>query len=157
MPSNGARIAGVSATLLFMLMFFHWYGVKLTNTSNLLFAIQGGGPGKSAWEALDYIPVVLVATIIAALAVAALRATSAACSSRSPANAIVAILGFVSVLLILLRILDPPVFYTEPTITSEGAVQFPAFLGLVAAGGIALGGCMAIWQEKNSSKWDRDD
>jgi hypothetical protein len=37
-------------------MFFHWFGVKAVNTSNLLFAIQAGGPGKNAWEALPVGP-----------------------------------------------------------------------------------------------------
>lgn len=69
----GGRIAGISAILLFAFMFFHWYGVKAVNTSNLLFAVQAGGPGKSAWEALDYTPIVLLATIVVTLAVVALR------------------------------------------------------------------------------------
>jgi hypothetical protein len=33
-PGSGERIAGVSAILLFVLMFFHWFGVKAVNTSN---------------------------------------------------------------------------------------------------------------------------
>lgn len=45
--SNGERIAGISAILLFVFMFFHWFGVKATNTSNLLFAIQSIAPGKT--------------------------------------------------------------------------------------------------------------
>lgn len=76
-PSNGERIAGISAVLLFVFMFFHWYGVKAVNTSNLLFAIQAVGPGKSAWEALNYIPIVLSITIGVTLAAVALRLTSA--------------------------------------------------------------------------------
>lgn len=145
--SNGERIAGISAILLFVFMFFHWFGVKAINTSNLLFAIRAGGPGKSAWEALGYIPIVLLITIIATLAVAALRLTDAVRKPPVPINAVVAILGLVSVGLILFRIVDPPIFYTEPTITIEGAVQFPIFLALLAAAGIALGGCLAMREE----------
>jgi hypothetical protein len=58
----GEKIAGISAILLFVFMFFDWFGVKLSNTSNLLFAIQSIEPGESAWEALEYIPIVLVIT-----------------------------------------------------------------------------------------------
>ena len=148
--SEGERIAAVSATLLFVLTFFHWFGVKAVNTSNLLFAVAAGGPGKSAWEALDYIPIVLVITVIAALAVAAIRLSNAARRLAIPLNAVVTILGLISVLLILYRIADPPVFYTEPTITIEGAAQFPIYLALFAAAGIACGGCLAMRDEARS-------
>jgi hypothetical protein len=128
-------------------MFFHWFGVKAINTSNLLFAIQSVESGKSAWEALDFIPIVLVITIIAALAVAALRLTHAVRKPPVPVNAVVAILGLVSALLILYRIVDRPIFNVEPTITLEGAVQSPIFLALAAAAGIAFGGCLAMREE----------
>ncbi len=146
--SNGERIAGVSAILLFVIiMFFHWFGVKAINTSNLLFAIEAVGSGKSAWEALDYVPIVLVITIAATLAVAALRLTKAVHGPPAPVNAVVAILGIVSVLLILSRIVDPPIFSVERTITIEGTVQFPIFLALLAAAGITFGGCLAMREE----------
>jgi uncharacterized membrane protein len=145
--SNGEKIASVSAILLFVSMFFHWFGVKAVNTSNLLFAIQSVEPGKSAWEALDYIPVVLVVTIVATLAMAALRLASAVRRPAIAMDAAVAILGVVSVLLILYRIADPPVFRVEPTITSEGAAQWPIFFALFAAAGIACGGCLGMREE----------
>lgn len=145
--SSGERIAVVSAIFLFVLMFFHWFGVEAVNTSNLLFAIQSVAPGKNAWEALDYIPTVLLITILATLAVAALRLTNALRRDSVPVNAVIAILGLASVLLIGFRIVDPPVFYVEPTITFEGAVQFPIFLALLAAAGIAYCGFRAMREE----------
>jgi hypothetical protein len=145
--SRGEKISSGSAVLLFIFMFFHWFGVKAVNTSNLLFAIQGGGPGKSAWDALDSIPTVLLITILATLAVAVLRLLNALRKDSVPVNVVVAILGLVSVGLILFRIIDPPVFNVEPTITSEGAAQFPIFLALAAAIGIAVGGFLATWEE----------
>jgi len=145
--SNGARISSISAVLLFVFMFFHWFGVKAVNTSNLLFAIQSTESGKSAWEALDYIPIVLLITIVATLTAAALRVTNAVRKSLVSVNAMIAILGIVSVLLILFRVVDPPVFYVERTITTEGAVQFPIFLALLAAAGVAFGGCLAMREE----------
>ena len=108
--SNGERISGVSAILLFVFMFFHWFGVKAINTSNLLFAIQSVEPGKSAWEALDYTPIVLLITIVATLAGVALRLENAVRGPSISVDAVVAILGIVSMLLILFRIVDPPVF-----------------------------------------------
>lgn len=142
--SSGEKIAAVSASLLFVFMFFHWFGVKAVNTSSLLFAIQSIEPGKNAWEALDYIPIVLVITIVATLAVTALRLTRAVHEDSALVNAAVAILGLVSVLLIAFRIIDPPVFSVEPTITYEGAIQLPIVLALLAAVGIALGSCLAM-------------
>jgi len=117
--SKGERVAGISAVLLVFLMFLHWFGVKATNTSNLLFATEAGGPGKNAWNALDYIPIVLLIAILATLSVAALRFTNALREESVPVNVVVAILGFASVLLILYRIVDPPVFLVERPVTYE--------------------------------------
>jgi uncharacterized membrane protein len=149
--SYGERIAGVSAVLLFVLMFFHWYGVKAVNTSNLLFAVQAGGPGKSAWEALDYTPIFLLATIVVTLAAVALRLVSTSERPRVRLNAAVMILGITSVLLILYRIVDPPVFSVETTITIEGAAQLPIYLAVFAGAGIACGGCLAMREEISPS------
>jgi hypothetical protein len=137
--SNGEKISSGSAILLFVFMFFDWYGVKAVNTSPLLFAVQSVEPGKNAWEALDHISTVLLITILATLAVAALHLTNSVRKDSVPINVVVAMLGLVSVLLILFRIMDPPVFYVEPTITFEGTVQPPTFLALLAAAGIAYG------------------
>jgi hypothetical protein len=64
---------------------------------------------------------------------------------------VVALLGIVSALLILLRIFDPPNFGSEETlfgtVTYEGTVQFPIFLALLAAAGIAFGGGWAMREE----------
>ncbi len=146
--SNGERIAGVAAILLLIFMFFHWFGAKAVNTSPLLFAIQSVLPGKNAWQALEVIPVVLLITILATLTVAVLRLTNSLRKDSAPVNAVVAILGLASVLLILYRIIDPPVFDVEPTITIEGAVQFPIFLALAAAAGITVGGFLALREER---------
>lgn len=136
-------------------MFFHWFGVKATNTSNLLFAIQSIEPGKNAWEALAYIPIVLVITILATLAVAALPLKNAVHRPSIPVNAVVALLGLVSVLLILFRIIKPPIFDVERTVTYEGTVQLPIFLALLAAAGIAYGGYRAMREEGVSTHGNR--
>lgn len=144
---TGERISAGSAILLFVFMFFHWFGVKAINTSPLLFEIQTVGPGKSAWDALDYIPTVLLITILATLAVAVLRFSNALRKDSIPVNVAVAVLGLVSTLLILYRIIDPPVFNIERTVTYEGAIQFPIFLALLAAAGITYGGFRAMREE----------
>lgn len=138
--SKGGWIACISAILLFAFMFLTWFDVKATNTSNLLFAIQSVEPGRNAWEALDFVPVVLAITILAALAVGTLRLVGSFEGPFAPADLIIVLLGLVSVLLILIRIVDPPIFQMERTVTYEGTVQPPVFLALGAAAGIAYGG-----------------
>ena len=144
--SNGEKIASISAILLFAFMFLDWFGTKSSDDSFGLFSV-----GRSAWEALDFIPVVLLFAIVATLAVAALRLANAIGRASTPANAVVAILGVVSVLLILFRVIDPPNFggfgTSFGTITYEGAAQFPIFLALLAAAGVAFGACWAMWEE----------
>jgi hypothetical protein len=144
--STGERISSVSALLLFVFMFFHWFGFEISYDSNLLFLLEGTRPAKSAWEALDYIPFVLLVTIGVTLVVAALRLMPEA-QLPIRVNAVVAILGITSALLILFRIVDPPTFETERTLTYEGTVQLPIFLSLLAAVGVAFGGCLAMREE----------
>jgi amino acid transporter len=70
--SNGQRISSISALLLFVLMFLDWFGTKSSVDSFGLFSV-----GRSAWEALDYIPVVLLIAIVATLVIAALSLANA--------------------------------------------------------------------------------
>ncbi len=144
---SGERISLISAMLLYAFMFFHWFGVKTISTSSLLVAFQRFEPGKSAWEALDYIPIFLVITILATIAVVTVSSAAAVRMSPIPINAVVAVLGALSVGLIVFRTIDPPVFLVEDTLTLEGTVQFPIYLALLAAAGIAVGGFLAAREE----------
>lgn len=147
--SKGERIASVSAIALFVLMFFDWFGAKTIMTTNLLILFGGFEPDRSAWEALDYIPFVLVVAIGVTLTVAGLRLTPGAQLSAR-IEAAVGALGALSALLILYRILDPPIVLVEPQFTVERTVLFPTFLALAAAIGIALGGFLAMREEAAS-------
>jgi hypothetical protein len=145
--SYGEKIAAVSAILLSILMSTHWFGTKTSDESGLrLFSV-----GHSAWDALDYIPIILLVTIVAAVATAALRLMTSADKLPVPANPVVAFLGTVSTLLILFRIVNPPSFgsfrTSFGTVSIEGTAQFRILLAVFAASGIALGGCLAMWEE----------
>ena len=94
-------------------------------------------------------------TIIVSLAVAVLRLTGAVHRLPVSVNGLVAVLGFASMALILFRIIDPPIFYVVSTITDEGAVRLPMFLALLAAAGIAFGGCLALWKKAFSAIYTR--
>jgi len=154
--SVGEKISGISAILLYVSMCVDWFSVKVVNASNLLFLLEGPVSGESALEALDYIPVVLLITVVVTLAMAVSRLVSAVHEPRGPVNTVIAILGVVSMLLILFRIVDPPnlhspFFRSEGIFTEEVGLQFPIFLALLAAGGIALGGWLAMREERFSS------
>jgi hypothetical protein len=136
--STGEKIAGVSAILLFIFMFFDWFKVS---ASNGFVSVSVGG---SAWDALEVIPIILLIAIIAAIGVAVIRLTESAFEPAISMNSVVAILGIVSVLLVLYRIVNPP------DSGFSGVNVDPAvgiFLGLVCAAGIAYGGYRAMQEE----------
>jgi hypothetical protein len=147
---SGEKLAGASAISLFVYMFLDWFGLKSSDNSLVL-----SGLDRNAWEALDYIPIALVIAIIAALGVVALRLFASAYEPPVSANAVVAILGIVSAGLIIFRIIDPPNFGSNGSpffpATIEGTVQFPIFLALVAAAGIAVGGFLGMREDGDSS------
>jgi len=143
----GEKIAAVSAILLFAFMFLDWFGMKSSEDSFSLFSIS-----RSAWEALDYIPILLLLAIIVTLYDTGLRVVL---RLAAPTNAVVAILGVISAVLILYRIIYPPNFGSMGTawgtVTYEGTLQLPIFLALAAAVGIAYGGLRAMREETASS------
>jgi hypothetical protein len=152
--SSGEKVAGVSSVLLFIFMFFDWFTVEVSGGSGV-FAASAVGAG-SAWDALDFIPIVLVVTILAALAVAVLRLTDAAYEPPISANAVVSVLGGLSVLLILFRIVDTPGGGSVPGLSVDVSPALGIFLGLLAAIGIAYGGYRAM-QEEGASFGDVSD
>jgi len=143
--SLGEKVAAVSAILLFIFMFFEWFGVEVSGAGG--FSDTVSGSGGNAWDALDYIPIVLIVTIVAALGVAALRLMDSAFEPPLWANTAVTVLGVISVVLILFRIVDPPTFASFPGVSVDATRSVGIFLGLIAAGGIAYGGYRAMREE----------
>jgi len=140
----GEKIAGVSAILLFVFMFFDWFGAEVSGLGGFSGSLPGGG---SAWDALDFIPIVLVVTVVAALGLAALRLTDAVYEPPIPGSTVVTVLGGVSVLLILFRIVDPPSFGSYGGVSVDATLKVGIFLGLLSAAGIAYGGYSAMREE----------
>jgi hypothetical protein len=143
--SPGEKISAVSAILLFIFMFFDWFGVEVSNVPG--FSGTVGGAGGSAWDALDVIPIFLMIAIVAAIGVAVIRLTDADLEPPISLNAIVAALGGLAVLLILYRIVDPPGGGTFGGVSVDITLKFGIFLGLIAAAGIAYGGYSAMREE----------
>ena len=103
--STGEKIAGVSAVLLFIFMFFDWFGVEVSGAAGLHrrpAPVAAPGTRSTSSRSSSLI------TIVAAIGVAALRLSDSDFEPPVSINAVVAVLGGLSVLLILFRIVDPP-------------------------------------------------
>ncbi len=144
--NSGEKIAGISAILLFVFMFFvDWFGVEVSSAAGLSGDFPGAG--GSAWDALDLIRFVLLLTALAAVGLAALRLTDSTYEPPVPASTVVAVLGAISVLLILFRIVDPPSFGSFGGVSYDATLEVGIFLGLISAAGIAYGGYSAMQEE----------
>jgi hypothetical protein len=143
--SPGEKIAGGSAILLFIFMFFEWFGVEVSGVGGFSGSVPGGG--GNAWDALDFIPIILVIAIIAALVMAGLRLADSPYEPSVSMSTIVTVLGVISVLLILFRIIDPPSFASYGGVSVDATLSLGIFLGLIAAGGIAFGGYSTMKEE----------
>lgn len=143
--STGEKIAAVSAILLFVFMFFDWFGVEISGVPG--FSGDVSGSGGSAWDALDVIPIFLMLAIVAAIGVAVIRLTDADIELPVSLNSIVAALGGFAVLLILFRIIFPPDFGSFGGVEVDATLKLGIFLGLLASAGIAYGGYSAMREE----------
>jgi hypothetical protein len=143
--NTGEKVSAVSAILLFVFMFFDWFGVKVSGVPGFSGSVEGGG--GSAWDALDVIPIFLMLAIVVAIGVAIVRLTDADLEPPVSMNAIVAALGGLAVLLILYRIVDPPGGDGLAGVSVDVTLKFGIFLSLLAAVGIAYGGYSAMREE----------
>ncbi len=143
--SRGEAIAGVSAVLLFGLMFLDWFRGELAGGQS----VSAPDIGGTAWESLDLIPIVLVVAIVVTLAALALRLSGAAYRPPVSANAVVAVLGGLATLPVVVRLFDAPSVELGG-LSIQTSPQLGAFLGLIAAAGIAYGGYTAMRAEAGS-------
>jgi hypothetical protein len=146
--NTGEKIAGISAVLLFVFMFFDWFGVEVSGSNGFSGTVPGAG--GSAWDALDFIPIVLVVTIVVALVNAALRLSDSDYEPPVSMNVVVTVLGGLSALLVLYRIVFPPGFGDFGGVSIDATREFGIFLGLITAAGIAYGGYKAMQEEGSS-------
>jgi len=145
--STGEKLAAVSAALLFVFMFFDWFGVEVSGVPG--FSGSVSGVGGSAWDVLDVIPIFLMLAIVAAIGVAVIRLTDADLEPPISLNAIVAALGGLAVLLILYRIIDQPGGGGDEFggVDVNVTLKVGIFLAFAAAVGIAYGGYSAMREE----------
>jgi hypothetical protein len=149
---TGELIAGVSAVALLIIMFLPWFGLggaageALEQAQDLGLAPEVD-TSANAWQSFDFIDLVLLVTIVVAagLAIATMAAQTVALPVA--ASSITAGLGILSTLLVLYRLVDPPF---------DASRKFGAFLGLIAAAGIAYGGWRAMQEEGTSFGGEAD-
>lgn len=139
----GEKIAGTSAILLFVFMFFDWYGVSISGGGE---SVNLGG-GGNAWDALDFIPILLLIAIIVTIGVLVVEAGDTGVELPVHGAAIVTVAGVISFLLILFRIIDTPTFAEFGGVSAEGSVKFGIFLALIASAGIGYGGYRTMQEE----------
>jgi hypothetical protein len=124
---RGELLAGASAVLLaIFLAGGKWYG-----------AGSGNGGSQTGWQALTDLRWLLLITIVAAVALVIFQATRRAPAIPVTMSLIVMLLGIVTVLALIYRVLiDPPPHQ-----------EAGAYLGLLSAIGIMVGGYLSLRQE----------
>jgi|SRR5215212_2076523 len=140
---RGEKIAAAAAVVLFILMFFDWYSVSVD-----IGPLGDLSVGGSAWQVFGFIDLYLFLVVLAAIALAVLTATQ-----RSPAlpvtgAVIVTALAALGTLLVLYRLIDPPVGDLPDGVDAGRTVW--AFLGLIAVAAIAYGGYLSMREEGTS-------
>jgi multidrug transporter EmrE-like cation transporter len=136
---TGEMIAGVSGAALFIILFLEWFSLPTGGIEIEGFATAVGvDTSISAWQAFDFIDLVLLLAVIAGVGLAVLAAAQSSVQLPVAASAITAGLGILGTLLVLYRVIDPP---------SDLDRAYGLFLGLIAVAGVAIGGWLAMQEE----------
>jgi hypothetical protein len=141
---QGEQIAGVSAILLFVFMFFDWFGVDAAGAT---FPASGG----NAWDWLDIIPWFLIIAIIAVLAMVVVRANDSDVDTPVSLSVISTALSALGALLILYRIINPP---DVAGIFEQAGVdvtrKFGLWISFIAAAAMTYGSWRTMEEESTS-------
>jgi hypothetical protein len=148
---TGEAIYLVSAILLFILMFFTWYGTAygIAGSGSNLNAFVSVVKGGNAWQTLEVIPLFLMLAIVVAVGAALLRLSGSDWEPAIPPAAAVCALGLIAAVIILIRMISPPDLGGEG-ISYDVQLELGIFLALAAALGIAYGGWRAMRDEGTS-------
>lgn len=141
--SQGEKIAAGSGVVLFIVMFFSWFGIS-GDVGTALGSV-GVDANFNAWQSFDFIDLFLLLTILVAVGAAVAKASDTRVDF--PLSTIVTVLGGISTLLVLYRILDPPGSLDR---------KFGVFLGLILAAALTYGAWLSM-QEEGTSFQDAAD
>ncbi len=148
----GEAIYLVAAIMLFILMFFDWFGFGIGQEPGVAGELNLFTHGQDAWQALEVTPIFLMLAIAVAVGAALLRLSGSDWKPAIPPGAAVCVLGGLAALLILIRMVDPPGPGAPALAGSEihTTLRLPIFLALAAALGIAYGGRRTMADEGTS-------
>lgn len=142
--TRGEAIAALSAIALFVFTFLTWYDAEVVGQVREIKLGGGAGAGGNAWQTLEVLPVGVLLTVIVAVGAALLRLAGSKREPAVPLGAAIAVLGGVSTLGVLFRIIAPPDLGNLGGVPLGASVQLGAFLALAAAAGVAYGGYRAM-------------
>ncbi|MDQ6915169.1 MAG: hypothetical protein M3155_05080, partial [Actinomycetota bacterium] len=155
----GEASAGACGALLFVVMFLPWYEIggslppQLRATVRAIGAASGIDLNRNAWESFDFIDIVLLLAVLAAVGLAALTVTQRSVALPVATSVVVTFLGAVAALLVLYRLIDEPGFVLGSGSTAGQlpdrviAIRPWAYVGLALCLGIALGGFLSMADE----------
>jgi hypothetical protein len=140
----GQRIAAIAGIVLFIVMWFSWYGVDLDKiTGGKGIANLGIDTTANAWQSFSWIDLLMLLTALVAVGAAAMAASGRmSAAGIAPAAGLTTGLGALCTLLILYRLIN------EPGPDQLLNIKFGAWLGLVASAVVAFGGFRAMGEER---------
>ena len=137
--TRGQAIASLGGVVLFASLFLDWYSLDARGLGGLLGGIDISASG---WEAFSWVDLLCALTALVAVGAAVLTATSRTVAIAVGTSVVVAALGAISAVVILYRIVN------QPGPNELIVVEVGAYLGLVSAAAVAVGGWLDM-QERD--------
>jgi len=139
---QGELISVTCALVLLVAMFaLKWYGLAVTPSPSAKRAAVSSA--EDAWHGLTFLRWLMLLTIVAAVGSVALHARQRSHGVKTDTSRVIAGLGTLPALLLLYRVL-----IDLPSPTEVVDQKIGAYLGLLAALGIAIGGYESIREEQ---------
>jgi len=146
---QGELISVLSAMVLAVLMFaFEWYGLAVTPSPSARRAAVSST--ENAWHGLTVLRWLMLLTIAVAVGSVALHASQRTHGVKTDTSRAITALGTVTALLLAYRVL-----IELPTPREVVDQKLGAYLGLLAAVGIALGGYESIREQRTRARAQR--
>ena len=124
--ASGELVAAVSGLGLLVVSFLPWY--------------SAGGQDATAWQAFSVVDLFIAAAAAAGLSVGLVVLFRLSVSYPMAGASVAALFGAIAVVLIVWRLIDPP---------ADGLdVEVGAWVGLIAAAGVTLGGYLGMQEPK---------
>jgi hypothetical protein len=125
--ASGELVGAISGLGLLVASFLPWY--------------SAGGEDVSAWQAFSVVDLLMAAASIAALGLAVVAIARLSVSYPAAGSAISTGFGALALILIAYRLINPPG-------SGDTEREIGAWLGLLAAGGITLGGYLGMQEPR---------